>query len=113
MKTIETITIINGSLFGKDSITFNTQADYENHINAMIDYVEKGGESRGSALYSDEKGEVKPRNLDHRFIYSLEKEEKRPQIQEVKYEKGNVVFSYRDARPIPEDDDFFENVWSQ
>ena len=39
MKTIETITIINGSLFGKDSITFNTQADYENHINAMIDYV--------------------------------------------------------------------------
>lgn len=40
MKTIETITIINGSLFGKDSITFNTQADYENHINAMIDYVE-------------------------------------------------------------------------
>ena len=40
MKTIETITIINGSLFGKDSIAFNTQADYENHINAMIDYVE-------------------------------------------------------------------------
>ena len=40
MKTIETITIINGSLFGKDSITFNTQADYENHINALIDYVE-------------------------------------------------------------------------
>ena len=37
MKTIETITIINGSLFGKDSIAFNTQADYENHINAMID----------------------------------------------------------------------------
>ena len=83
------------------------------YLSAMIDYVEKGGESRGSALYSDEKGEVKPRNLDHRFIYSLEKEEKRPQIQEVKYEKGNVVFSYRDARPIPEDDDFFENVWSQ
>ena len=40
MKTVETITIINGSLFGKDSFTFNTQADYENHINAMIDYVE-------------------------------------------------------------------------
>ena len=83
------------------------------YLSAMINYVEKGGESRGSALYSDEKGEVKPRNLDHRFIYSLENEEKKPQIQEVKYEKGNVVFSYRDARPIPEDDDFFENVWSQ
>ena len=39
MKTIETITIIKGRLFGKDSVTFNTQADYENHINAMIDYV--------------------------------------------------------------------------
>ena len=40
MKTIETITIIKGRLLGKDSVTFNTQADYENHINAMIDYVE-------------------------------------------------------------------------
>ena len=40
MKTIETITIIKGRLFGKDSVTFNTQADYENHINAMRDYVE-------------------------------------------------------------------------
>ena len=39
MKTIETITIINGSLFGKDSITFNTMSDYEDCINGMIDYV--------------------------------------------------------------------------
>ena len=40
MKTIETITIIKGRLLGKDSVTFTTQADYENHINSMIDYVE-------------------------------------------------------------------------
>ena len=52
------------------------------------------------------------RNLDDRFTYSLEGEGERL-IQEVKYEKGEVNFSYRKLRPIPLDDDFFENVWRE
>ena len=34
-------------------------------------------------------------------------------IQEVKYNKGEVEFFYREPRPIPLDDDFFENVWRE
>ena len=52
------------------------------------------------------------RNLDERFTYSLEGEEEKL-IQEVKYEKRDVNFSYRKPRPIPLDDDFFENVWRE
>lgn len=52
------------------------------------------------------------RNLDERFTYSLEGEGEKL-IQEVKYEKGEVNFSYRKPRPIPLDDDFFENVWRE
>ena len=83
------------------------------YLSAMIDYLERGGKSRGSSLYSDENGSVKQRNLDQRFVYTLEDEKTNPLIQEVRYENGKVSFSYREPRPIPEDDDFFENVWSE
>lgn len=36
---IKTINIINGKILGGDSISFNTKSEYEDYINAMIDYV--------------------------------------------------------------------------
>ena len=36
---IKTINIINGKILGEDSISFNTKAEYEDYINAMIDFV--------------------------------------------------------------------------
>ncbi|MBR1918201.1 MAG: FAD-binding protein [Spirochaetales bacterium] len=83
------------------------------YLAAMIDYVRNGGASRGSAIYSDTEGRVQPRALDERFRYSLEDETTVSKIQEVRLEKGKEVFSYRDPRPIPKDDDFFENVWAR
>lgn len=83
------------------------------YLAAMIDYVRNGGASRGSAIYSDTEGRVQPRALDERFRYSLEDETSVSKIQEVRLEKGTEVFSYRDPRPIPKDDDFFENVWAR
>jgi succinate dehydrogenase / fumarate reductase flavoprotein subunit len=32
-------------------------------------------------------------------------------VQEVTYRHGECVFEWRPVRPLPEDDDFFENVW--
>ena len=78
----------------------------------MIENAKNKSGSRGSAIYSDKEGKIHPRNLDDRFIYNLEDEEKRV-IQEVKYNKGEVEFFYREPRPIPLDDDFFENVWRE
>jgi len=83
------------------------------YLAAMIDYVRNGGASRGSAIYSDTEGRVQPRALDERFRYSLEDETTVSKIQEVRLEKGKEVFSHRDPRPIPKDDDFFENVWAR
>ena len=39
MKTIETITIINGKILGQDSLTFNNRYEYESYLNALINYV--------------------------------------------------------------------------
>ena len=36
---IETINIINGKILEGDTISFNTKSEYEDYINAMIDYV--------------------------------------------------------------------------
>lgn len=83
------------------------------YLTAMIDYIEKNGESRGSALYTDSRGNIHPRNLDNRFIYTLEKEEAAPLIQELVKEGNRITVSYRPPRPIPSDDDFFENVWRE
>ena len=38
-------------------------------------------------------------------------EEKDPLIQEISLEGEGTVCRWRPVRPIPKDDDFFENVW--
>ncbi len=83
------------------------------YLAAMIDYLKNGGASRGSAIYTDQNGRVHPRALDDRFRYSLENEAIVSKIQEVRLVDGKEVFSYREPRPIPKDDDFFENVWAR
>ena len=82
------------------------------YLSSMIETAENRIGSRGSAIYTDDKGNIHPKNLDGRFTYTLEKEGERL-IQEVIYKNGEVEFSYRKPRPIPLDDDFFENVWRE
>ena len=36
---IKTINIINGMILEEDSISFNTKSEYEDYINALIEYV--------------------------------------------------------------------------
>ena len=82
------------------------------YLSSMIETAEKRIGSRGSAIYTDDEGNIHPKNLDDRFKYTLEKEGERL-IQEVIYKNGEVEFFYRKPRPIPLDDDFFENVWRE
>lgn len=83
------------------------------YLYGMLSYIELCGKSRGSALYTDEKGNVHPEALDERFIYTLEDETAPSSIIEVWSEDGKLNRSERDPRPIPEDDDFFERVWAR
>ena len=83
------------------------------YLSAMIDYSKKKGTSRGSSLYSQKSGLVHPSALDERFKYNLEDEEEESEIQEVLYRDGKVEYIYRSPRPIPIDDEFFENIWAR
>ena len=65
------------------------------YLGAMLDYVAQGGTSRGSALYVDESGEGTPGDV----------------VQEAQFANGQCSYVWRPVRPIPQDDDFFENVW--
>ena len=81
------------------------------YLTAMADYTAHGGKSRGSALYTDLTGGTKPfAQLPDTFTFALDETEA-PLIQELWYENGVCKTDWRAPRPIPEDDDFFENVW--
>ena len=81
------------------------------YLTAMADYTAHGGKSRGSALYTDLTGGVKPfAQLPDTFTFALDETES-PLIQELWFEDVTCRTAWRAPRPIPEDDDFFENVW--
>lgn len=81
------------------------------YLSAMTDYTTHGGQSRGSALYTDLVNGTKPfAQLPDAFTFALDETEQ-PLIQELWYENGACKTAWRTPRPIPEDDDFFENVW--
>ena len=81
-----------------------------------------GGLSRGSALYTDANG-VKPLDaLPESCRHIPAQGAPCPNataadiragklVQEVKLNGLNCTSNWRSVRPIPEDDDFFENVW--
>ncbi len=81
------------------------------YLTAMADYTAHGGKSRGSALYTDLTGGTKPfGQLPDTFTFAFDETEA-PLIQELWFEDGTCRTAWRAPRPIPEDDDFFENVW--
>ena len=81
------------------------------YLESMLDYITEGGKSRGSALYTDAEGAKPYPALPDTFTFTLDSGEKDEYIQEMSYSDGECSFSWRKVRPIPADDDFFENVW--
>lgn len=81
------------------------------YLSAMLHYIDHGGKSRGSALYSDPDGSRPYSSLPEEFTYSLDKGNDAGKVQETWLDGERVISAWRPVRPIPEDDDFFENVW--
>lgn len=81
------------------------------YLNAMLDYTKQGGKSRGSALYTDLTGTKPYPSLPDAFTFVLDDNSRGNLVQEASFTHGDCQFSWRKVRPIPEDDDFFENVW--
>jgi succinate dehydrogenase/fumarate reductase flavoprotein subunit len=102
------------------------------YLSAMADYVAHGGRSRGSVLYTDPDGSLPVAGpgaeatteleLPELFRFRLDGGALDGEIQEVAWTPadaagqdpaGRTDFVWRPVRPIPEDDDFFENVWRE
>lgn len=81
------------------------------YLSAMRDYVENGGKSRGSALYTDKNGSLPNQNLPEIFRFTLDDKSRSKLVQTARYTQEGVRCIWRDVREIPEEDDFFENVW--
>ncbi len=81
------------------------------YLESMVNYVEEGGKSRGSALYTAADGTKPYPALPDTFTFTLDKGDRDEYIQEMSYKEGKCSFHWRKVRPIPRDDDFFENVW--
>lgn len=82
----------------------------------MKDYLDHGGRSRGSVLYTDVEGDLpwpdQDLGLPEEFRFVLDAGALDGVTQEVDWSGDGVPsFTWRDVRPIPSDDDFFENVW--
>lgn len=81
------------------------------YLKAMEDYIKYGGKSRGSALYTDKDG-IKPyESLPDVFRFTLDDGTIGDMVQEGIYKNGECEFNWRKVRPLPKDEDFFENVW--
>ncbi|ROR73166.1 FAD-dependent oxidoreductase [Bogoriella caseilytica] len=97
------------------------------YVNAMSDYVGHGGRSRGSVLYTDPAGDLpqvgygenpqRELDLPEIFRFTLDEGALDAEIQEVALHRDGEQAAprawWRERRPIPEDDDFFENVWRE
>ena len=49
--------------------------------------------------------------LPDAFTFKVDDGSRADEVQEGIYKDGECTYSRRKVRPIPEDDDFFENVW--
>ncbi|MBQ1183119.1 MAG: FAD-binding protein, partial [Clostridia bacterium] len=81
-------------------------------LTAMINYSETVGDTRGSSLYFDKNGQLQA-GLEEIFRFTEENGNTRNKVQETVLTENGFVSSWRDVRPIPHNNDFFENVWRQ
>ena len=81
-------------------------------LTAMIDFAVHIGGTRGSALYTDSNGDLRD-GLEELFRFSAAGKGVDQRIQQVCIVGADCQVSWRNVRPMPKDDDFFENVWRQ
>lgn len=86
------------------------------YLEAIGEYLNKGGQSRGSYLVKDPQGEVACATLNQDWKFSLNPENcfVNNHILEISLnEEGKIHKQWVDIRPIPEERAWFENVWHE
>ena len=77
---------------------------------SMLDFAERVGKTRGSALYTDKDGDLRD-GLEDIFRFTADETETASVVQEVSFTDGECTALWRPVRPLPAADDFFEKVW--
>lgn len=83
------------------------------YLSAIKDYIEKGGISRGSYLIYDDDGQLPIEDLPEKFRFKADNDRLNDKIQRVLYRDNNCKFSWDKVKEIPQDDNWFENVWNK
>jgi succinate dehydrogenase/fumarate reductase flavoprotein subunit len=86
------------------------------YLEAIGEYLEKGGQSRGSCLVLNPEGKTPCDELGDEWKFLLNEQDAyvNKKILEVSLDSGgNVLKQWVDIRPIPQEDTWFENVWSR
>lgn len=86
------------------------------YLEAIGEYVAKGGQSRGSYLVLNPEGEKPCEELgeDWKFLLNQEDALVNRKILEVSLsKKGEVIKQWVNIRPIPERDSWFETIWNR
>lgn len=79
-------------------------------LTALINYANTVGDTRGSSLCYNQNGNLR-HGLEELFRFTEENGDTRTKVQETVLTDSGFKSYWRDVRPIPENDDFFENVW--
>jgi succinate dehydrogenase/fumarate reductase flavoprotein subunit len=85
------------------------------YLDALREYLEKGGRSRGSYLVLDPQGEAPAPTLGPEWKFRLAETDQPAsgKILEIKLgPDGRSETTWVDVRPIPREDDWFEAVWA-
>ena len=82
------------------------------YITAMSAYVNNGGKSRGSGIYTSKNGTA-PAKMEEIFRFELDDGSFNDEILTVLYNGCSFDTDTRKVRPLPQGGGFFENVWRE
>ncbi len=80
---------------------------------AIKDYLAQGGGSRGSFIVSHASGERLSSRLPEEFRALPEDERLRAKVQVVEFGPDECTVRWDPVRPLPSEDQWFENVWRE
>ncbi len=85
------------------------------YLSAIAEYIKKGGKSRGSYLICDSLEALEPDSAATKGLSAdLDDGRFSNRTCEVAFDSRalSCTFEWKEVRPIPNDDDWFENVWN-
>jgi len=85
------------------------------YLCAIREYICAGGGSRGSYLIQDQSGKLPIESLPEDFRFSLDSGELSQSVCEIALDTTTMECQCRwtPVRPIPSDDNWFENIWAE